>query len=230
MDQDLVIYAREHTSPESVILHRLNRETHLTQVYPQMLAGSLQGMLLKMISLMIRPERILEIGTFTGYSAICLAEGFSNPGSRITDHGSGTGHRVSGILHTIEQNPELEPIISKYLNESSMATSVVLHIGDAMEVIPSLEETWDLVYIDADKARYVDYYNLVLPHVRPGGFILADNVLWDGKVLNPPEKQDRDTKGIVAFNELVQNDTRVENLLLPVRDGLTIIRKLLSPL
>ncbi len=212
MNQEIFEYAREKSTQESALLHQLSRETHLTQVYPQMLAGSLQGMLLRMISQMIMPERILEIGTFTGYSAICLAAGFSD----------------TGILHTIELNPELELIIRKYLDEASLTDSVVLHIGDAMDVIPTLDEIWDLVYIDADKSRYVDYYNLVLPRVRSGGFILADNVLWDGKVLDPPEKWDKDTKGIVAFNERIQQDERVENLLLPVRDGLMIIRKLLS--
>jgi len=132
-------------------------------------------------------------------------------------------------LHTIESNPELEPIIRKYLNEASLADLVVLHIGDAMEVIPTLEETWDLVYIDADKSRYIDYYNLVLPRVRTGGFVLADNVLWDGKVLDATERWDKETRGIAEFNAFVLQDERVENLLLPVRDGLMIIRKRISP-
>jgi len=211
MIQTIIEYAERYTTPESEVLYKLSRETHLTQVYPQMLAGSMQGMMLQMISRMIRPHRILEIGTFTGYSAICLAAGFSDP--------------ASGILHTIESNAELEPIIRKYLNEASLADSVMLHIGDAMQVIPALNETWDLVYIDADKPRYVDYYNLVLPQVRAGGFIVADNVLWDGKVLDQPEKWDKETRGIVAFNEQVRQDERVENLLLPLRDGLMIIMK-----
>lgn len=208
MDQAILNYCGDYTSPESPILRDLNRETHLSQVYPQMLSGHLQGMLLQMISQMIRPRRILEIGTFTGYSAICLAAGCS-----------------AGILHTIERNPELEELIRKYLNEASLTDSVVLHIGEATEIIPSLTEEWDLVFIDADKPNYSTYYNLVMPQLRPGGFILADNVLWDGKVLEPPETWDKDTRGIVAFNELVRDDERVENLLLPVRDGLMMIRK-----
>lgn len=218
MDQPIVDYALNNTTPESELLSKLNRETHLTQVHPQMLAGSMQGMLLRMISQMIRPQRILEIGTFTGYSAICLAAGFPDAGCRIPDPGS-------RILHTIEANPELEPIIRKYLKEASLDDSVVLHIGDAREVIPTLDEVWDLVYIDADKPSYLDYYNLIIPRLRTGGFIVADNVLWDGKVLNPKEKMDKDTRGIVDFNERIQQDERVENLLLPVRDGLMLIRK-----
>jgi len=208
MDEAVLQYARSHTSPLSKLLDDLTRETHLTQVHPQMLAGSLQGWFLQMISRMIRPTRIIEIGTFTGYSAICLAEGLS-----------------TGQLHTIEINPELETIIRKYLKKASMADRVTLHIGDAMKIIPTLDEAWDLVYLDADKNRYPDYYKLVLPSIRPGGFLLADNALWDGKVLNPPGSWDKDTRGISEFNRLVQQDERVENLLLPFWDGLMIIRK-----
>lgn len=222
MDEVISEYARGNTTPVSEILYKLTRETHLSQVSPQMLAGSVQGVLLQMISRMIGPNRILEIGTFTGYSAICLAAGITPPPNPLHRKGRGLG---GGVLHTIEINPELESIILKYLDEASLADTVVLHIGDAMNIIPTLEEIWDLVYIDADKSRYPDYYNLVLPRVRPGGFILADNVLWDGKVLDPPERWDKDTKGIAAFNQQVQRDERVENLLLPVRDGLMIIRK-----
>ncbi|MBN1197791.1 MAG: O-methyltransferase [Bacteroidales bacterium] len=222
MKEEIIEYARKNTTPVSEILYQLTRETHLTQVSPQMLAGTIQGAMLQMISRMIRPNRILEIGTFTGYSAICLAAGLTPPPDLLP----GKGRDRGGVLHTIEINPELESIIRKYLHEASLTDAVVLHIGDAMKIIPTLDDTWDLVYLDADKPRYPDYYNLLFPRIRPGGFILADNVLWDGKVLDPPEKWDKDTRGITAFNQLVQLDTRVENLLLPVRDGLMIIRKI----
>ena len=211
MDDNRINYTKQHTTEESGILSKINRETHLTQTHPQMLAGHMQGVLLQMISQMIRPHRILEIGTFTGYSAICLA--------------GGIGHPASGILHSIEANPELEETIRKSLKEASLEDSVVLHIGNAMDIILTLDVSWDLVFIDADKPNYLNYYKMVLPRVRQGGFILADNVLWDGKVLGDPEKFDRDTRGIAEFNEFVQQDDNVENLMLPFRDGLMIIRK-----
>jgi predicted O-methyltransferase YrrM len=209
---ELFEYAEQHSSREYPFLDRLNRETHLTQVYPRMLAGHMQGMLLRLISQMINPRRILEIGTFTGYSAINLAMGlFSLPAEE-------------GVLHTIEVDPEQETIIRKYFREAGIEKKVILHIGEAMKIIPTLDETWDLVYIDADKPNYLNYYDLVIDRVRPGGFILADNTLWDGKVLNPNTRS-RDTHGIIDFNEFVLADKRVENLLLPFRDGLMIIRK-----
>jgi len=222
MNQAVLEYAKKMTTPEITLLHRLNRETHLSQVYPQMLAGHMQGTLLQMISKMIRPRRILEIGTFTGYSAICLASGLTpSPGSLPSkERGKGV------VLHTIEANAELESIIRKYLKEASLEDSVELHIGEASDIIPALDEEWDLVFIDADKSNYLTYYKLILPRVRKGGFILADNVLWDGKVLEPMDNPDKDTLGITAFNEFVRQDTRVEQLLLPFRDGLMIIRKL----
>jgi caffeoyl-CoA O-methyltransferase len=209
---ELFEYAERHSTPEFKVLENLNRETHLTQVYPRMLAGHMQGMLLRMISQMIRPERILEIGTFTGYSAINLAAGLHSSSSR------------EGILHTIEVDPELEDTIRKYFFEAGIEKKVALHIGQAADIIPTLDESWDLVYIDADKPNYLNYYNLVFSHVRPGGFILADNALWDGKVLEKNSRS-RDTQGIIEFNEFVSSDKRVENLLLPFRDGLMIVRK-----
>jgi caffeoyl-CoA O-methyltransferase len=208
MTPELEKYAEEHTMPELPVLTKLNRETHLSQVYPRMLSGHLQGTLLRMISRMVNPRRILEIGTFTGYSAICLAAG-------MTDN---------GILHTIEANPELEEIITRYIDEAGLKGKVILHIGQAVGIIPGLDETWDLVFIDADKPNYLTYYDLVFERVRKGGIILADNALWDGKVLYPGTRS-KDTKGIIEFNEFVQQDERVENLLLPVRDGLMIIHK-----
>jgi predicted O-methyltransferase YrrM len=208
MKPELVKYAEDHTTPELPVLAKLNRETHLTQVYPRMLSGHVQGTLLRMISTLLRPDRILEIGTFTGYSAINLA----------------TGLTATGKLHTIEVEPEQEEIINRYFAEAGVKDKVILHTGSAEEIIPTLEETWDLVFIDADKPNYLKYYHQVFDRVRRGGFILADNALWDGKVLEPSPRS-RDTQGIQAFNEFILTDERVENLLLPVRDGLMIIRK-----
>jgi predicted O-methyltransferase YrrM len=209
---ELFEYAEQHSTPEYPFLDKLNRETHLTQVYPRMLAGHMQGMLLRLISQMIKPRRILEIGTFTGYSAINLAMGLP------------TSFPEERILHTIEVDPEQEAIIRKYFIEAGIEKKVILHIGEAMKIIPTLDETWDLVYIDADKPNYLNYYNLVFDRVRPGGFILADNALWDGKVLDPGTRSS-DTRGIIEFNEFVLKDERVENLLLPFWDGLMIVRK-----
>lgn len=212
MSDELLEYAEQNSTPEYTFLAGLNRETHLTQLYPRMLAGHMQGMLLRLISQMIQPRRILEIGTFTGYSAINLAMGLS------------TTPKEEGVLHTIEVDPELEETIRKYFKEAGIEKKVILHIGEAMKIIPTLDETWDLVYIDADKPNYLNYYNMIFDRVRPGGFILADNVLWDGKVLDP-DTRSRDTQGIIEFNRFVLADERVENLLLSFRDGVMIIRK-----
>ena len=203
-------YAEEHTSPESPVLYNLNRETHLSQVYPRMLSGHLQGAFLQMISRMIKPLRILEIGTFTGYSCINLAMGLP----------------LNGIIHTIEVNPELEEIISRYVRKAGLSEKVILHIGQAMELIPTLDEKWDLVFLDADKPNYLRYYLEIFDKLNPGGFFLADNALWDGKVLKDNSKMDKDTIGITEFNDFIQKDDRVEQLLLPVRDGIMIVRKL----
>ncbi len=202
-------YAEEFSMPEPEVLARLNRETHLSRVYPRMLSGHLQGTLLRMISHMIRPLRILEIGTFTGYSAICLASGL----------------KEDGLLHTIEVNPEEETMIRKYVEEAGLSAKIILHIGEAEKVIPTLKEQWDLVFIDADKPNYLKYYNMVFDHVRPGGFIMADNAFWGGKVLDP-KTNDKETLGIIEFNTFVHNDRRVEHLLLPIRDGLMLARKI----
>jgi caffeoyl-CoA O-methyltransferase len=219
IDPELEKYAEVHTSAEPPVLAKLTRETHLTQMYPRMLSGHLQGTLLRMISGMIKPFRILEIGTFTGYSAICLAAGLTGRPGKGSDI-------EPALLHTIEVDPELETMIRKYLLEAGVEDKVILHTGNAEEVIPTLNETWDLVFIDADKPNYLNYYRMVFDHVRPGGFILADNALWDGKVLDPATES-KDTRGIIEFNDFVQNDPRVENLLLPVRDGLMIVRKMI---
>lgn len=209
-DAEITEYAENFSSEESPVLKKLNRETHVKILFAHMLSGKLQGNLFKMISRMIKPEKILEIGTFTGYSAICLAEGLSE----------------KGILHTIEINPELEDIIRKYFNEAGVSEKINLHIGNALEIIPALDGSYDLVYIDADKENYLNYYKLVFNKVKKGGFIIADNVLWDGKVLKEPLPSDTETVAIKEFNTFVQNDKRVENLLLPFRDGLMITRKL----
>jgi len=230
IDCRLSEYAENHTTPESSLLARLNRETHLTQVYPQMLAGHLQGTFLRMISQMIQPRRILEIGTFTGYSAINLAQGLtpsekSLPIAVIRHPGSLPVQPAGSILHTIEVNPELEHTIRNFIHEAGLEEQIVLHIGDALEIIPKIEETWDLVFIDADKPNYLNYYKMVLPRLRTGGFIVADNVLWDGKVLDDKAKMDKDTRGIKQFNDFVQHDDLVENVILPFRDGIMMIRK-----
>lgn len=210
IDHTIEAYCEAHTTPECELLHRLNRQTNLETVNPRMLSDQLQGQFLTFISKMLRPERILEIGTFTGYSALCLAEGLS----------------ATGELHTIEVNVEYEDRIREYFGQSPLGKQIILHIGDALQVVPTLDITWDLVFIDADKEDYLSYYESVLPSVRKGGFILADNVLWNGKVVQEAAGNDRDTRAILAFNDHVQNDSRVRNLLLPFRDGIMIIEKL----
>ncbi len=204
-------YCEAHTTPASVILQRLERETHLRTLSPQMLSGHLQGQLLRMLSMMVRPQAAIEIGTFTGYSAICLAEGLAE----------------GGILHTLEANAELEQFIRKYIAEAGLEERIQLHIGDALEILPSLPGPFDLVWIDAGKQDYVYYYDMVFDKVRPGGYILADNVLWSGKVASTD--RDADTLALHRFNQKVQADPRVENLILPVRDGILIARKLPWP-
>lgn len=202
-------YSEAHTTPESEILNKLNRETHIKLRMPNMLSGHLQGQFLRMISMMIKPETILEIGTFTGYSALCLAAGLK-PG---------------GILHTIDNNPELEDFAMRYFREAGLEGSIKLHIGEAADIIPGIAGPFDLVFIDADKENYILYFDLLLSRVPSGGWIIADNALWYGKVIYPEALTDRETAGIVAFNEYIMNHPAVENVLLPVRDGLMIMRK-----
>jgi predicted O-methyltransferase YrrM len=207
---EIEAYCEAHTTEESDLLHRLYRQTHLQTINPRMASGQLQGQFLSMISRMIRPRRILEIGTFTGYSAICLAEGLSD----------------DGILHTIEINEEYEDRIREYVAECPDRDKIKLHIGDAKTVVPSLNELWDLVFIDAEKTDYQEYYDTVFPQVRKHGFILIDNTLWNSKVVHDVAQNDKDTQAILAFNERVQQDPRVRNLLLPFRDGIMMIEKL----
>lgn len=202
-------YAECHSSPEPELLAKLNRETHLRTHMPQMLSGNLQGAFLRMISQMISPGKILEVGTFTGYSAICLASGL----------------REGGILHTLEVNPEMEIFAEKYFREAGLSDKIRLHLGPAMETLPSLEGPFDLVFIDADKENYIAYFELCLEKLSPQGWILADNTLWYGRVLDTAHNPDSETAGIVAFNKYLLSRQDIEVLLLPLRDGLTLIRR-----
>lgn len=209
-DVEIEEYCEAHSTPQSELLYRLTRETHQKVMNPRMLSGHLQGMLLTTLCRMMQARHVLEIGTYTGYSALCIAEGLAD----------------NGLLHTIEVNEEREEMIRRYLAQSPCKDKIQLHIGDALQVIPTLQEQWDMVYIDGDKEQYTDYYEMVLPQVRKGGIILADNVLWDGKVVKEVRSGDKDTRALLAFNEHVQHDERVTNFILPVRDGLMFIEKL----
>lgn len=202
-------YIINHISPEEDFLKELDRETHLKILRSRMLSGHLQGQILSMISCMIKPKCILEIGTFTGYSALCLAKGLSE----------------GGQLHTIEIEDELEAISRNYFLKSGMADRIFQYLGDAREIIPSINQPFDLVFIDADKREYCDYYNIVFERIPVGGFILADNILWDGKVIDPEAATEEQTRGILDFNDLIQNDSRVRNVILPVRDGIMLVQK-----
>ena len=202
-------YAAGHSTAETDLLRRIDRETNLEVLRPRMLSGHLQGRMLSMISHMINPDYILEIGTYTGYSALCLAEGL----------------KENGKLITIERNEELEARVRGYFSESQRASMLELRIGNALEIIPGVANGMDLVFIDADKVNYLNYYKLVIEKLKPGGFILADNVLWSGKVVEQPDPEDLDTKALIEFNTFIQNDDRVDNVLLPVRDGIMLIRK-----
>lgn len=203
-------YAQLFSTPENEVLAALNRETHLKIMIPQMLSGHIQGNFLKMISYMLNPSRVLEIGTFTGYSAICFAEGLQE----------------NGLVHTIDINAELEDICAKYFQLSGFENKIKHHIGAALDIIPTLEESFDLVFIDADKINYAAYYDLVFHKVRKGGFIIADNVLWSGKVTEEIKASDKDTLALHAYNKKINEDERVENFLVPIRDGLMVAKKL----
>lgn len=210
MQEELEEYILSHIDPEGDHLSRLNRETHIYHLRPRMCSGHLQGRLLKMFVRMINPHTILELGTFTGYSALCLAEGLIAPDSE---------------LHTIEIDDELEDFIRSHFEASALHDHINLHIGDACKILPSLGKTFDLVFMDANKREYCEYYDLVFPLVSPGGFIIADNTLWDGKVVDWGKKLDAQTEGILKFNDMVAQDPRVEKVIIPLRDGLTIIYK-----
>ena len=201
-------YIEDHIDAEGDYLHRLYRATRTHLLYGRMASGHLQGRLLKMLTEMIRPQTVLEIGTFSGYSALCIAEGM-RPGTK---------------LHTIEIFDELEDFTRPWIEQSPWADRVEFHIGDAMEVVPRLGLTYDMAFIDGNKRLYPDYYKLVKQHMNTGGYIIADNTLWDGHVVETPPVKDPQTRGIMEFNDFVANDPRVEKVILPIRDGLTIIR------
>jgi predicted O-methyltransferase YrrM len=208
--QEIEAYSVEHTEIESELLKSLNRETHANILNPRMLSGHLQGRFLSMISRMIRPDRILEIGTYTGYSALCLCEGLN----------------AGGKLITIDINEELETFTRRFFASSPFTEYIDYRIGQATDIIPTLTETFDLVFIDADKSNYATYFNLCIDKVRKGGFIIADNVLWSGKVVQDDIKIDKDTRALLDFNKMVHEDDRVSNILLPIRDGLMILQKI----
>ena len=204
---DIESYILDHTDPEPP---RLNRDAHVKLLRPRMIAGHLQGRVLKMFCRMMRPKRLLEIGTYTGYATFCMAEG--------TD--------ADAVIHTVEVNDEMEPFFRTYWEQCPDRAKIRPHWGDVRQVLPTLgPEPFDLVYIDADKRDYCAYYDLIFPHVQPGGLILADNTLWSGKVADDATTADTQTRGIVAFNERIKADSRVEKVLLPLRDGLTVIWK-----
>ena len=205
-------YIEQHSSPESAVLQQITRSTHLEVINPRMLSGHVQGRVLSMLSQMIRPKRILELGTFTGYSALCLAEGLQEDGKLVT----------------LEHNDEMEAAIRRNFSLSPLGEKIELVIGDAKEVLTNfaLDEHFDLVFIDADKKEYCDYLDLVLPLMREGGWILADNTLWDGHIIDPAYGKDKQTLSLRAFNDKVAQDERLEKVILPLRDGLTIIRKI----
>lgn len=211
---DITEYIEQHSSPEDEALKRIVHDTNVITCNPHMLSGHIQGRLLSMLSKMLRPNHILELGTFTGYSALCLAEGLTE----------------NGILHTIEHNDELEDMIQRHLALSPLGKHIRLHIGDAKEIMQSFAEKnipkFDLVFIDADKREYSAYYELVFPLLRCGGFILADNTLWDGHIIDPNYNRDKQTISLREFNDKVACDSRVEKVIIPLRDGLTLIRKI----
>ena len=209
IDSSIEAYAREHTEKESDLLFHLNRQTHLKVIQPRMLSGHLQGRILSFLSTAIQPQNILEIGTYTGYSALCLAEGLPK----------------NGKLVTIDKNIELEMMVKKYINDSPYKHQIEFINSDAVEAIPALNLKWDLVFIDADKENYITYFDLVIDQVNKGGWIIADNVLWSGKVLEEPDIKDKETVILKKFNEKVHQDSRVRNVLFPVRDGMMIMIK-----
>lgn len=209
LDEKLDDYVNAHTSPESEVLSDLNRQTHIKVLQPRMLSGHLQGRTLSLFSKMMQPKRILEIGTYTGYSAICLAEGLKEEGQLIT----------------IDLNYELEEMVKEYVNKAGFSNQIEMKVGDAMEIIPTLDKNFDLVFIDADKSNYSNYYDLLIDDLPSGAIIIADNVLWSGKVIQATKKNDVDTEALKIFNKKIQDDHRVENVLLPIRDGLMVILK-----
>ena len=208
ISQELEDYIEKHSEKEPDLLAALNKETYQKILLPRMLSGHFQGRVLSMLSKLIRPVNILEIGTFTGYAALCLCEGMQE----------------NGQLHTIDIKEELETIQRKYFDKSPWGSQIFQHLGEAIDIIPTLEIKFDLVFIDADKENYLNYFEMIVPKMNKGGIILSDNVLWSGKVLEPLQKNDSSTKVLLEYNELLKNDPRVETVLLPIRDGLFLLR------
>ena len=209
LPEELDKYIVDHSQDEPELLKQLTRETYQKVLQPIMLSGPYQGRVLSMISKLIRPKTILELGTFTGYSTLCLAEGLQS----------------DGIIHTIDINEELEDFQRKYFDKSGYGKQIIQHVGSALEMIPTIDETFDLVFIDADKPNYSNYFHLIIDKVKPGGIILSDNVLWHGKVVETLNPKDTSTKAVIDYNKLLKDDDRLETVLLPIRDGLTISRK-----
>jgi caffeoyl-CoA O-methyltransferase len=210
ISQELENYIEQHSEKEPELLAALNKETYQKVLLPRMLSGHFQGRVLSMLSKLIRPVNILEIGTYTGYSALCLCEGMQE----------------NGILHTIDIKEELVDFQRKHFEKSPWGDQIVQHLGEAIDIIPTLDMQFDLVFIDADKENYINYFELIVPKMNKGGIILSDNVLWSGKVLEPLQPNDLSTKIILEYNQLLKNDPRVETVLLPIRDGLTVSRVL----
>lgn len=202
-------YIENHSENEPELLQQLSRETHQKILQPRMLSGHYQGRVLSMISKLVKPKYILEIGTYTGYSALCLAEGLQK----------------DGALHTIDINEELADFQRRYFDKSGFGNQIHQHLGSALDIIPQLNSNFDMVFIDADKENYSNYFHLIIDKLNPGGIILSDNVLWSGKVLEPIKEGDVSTKALVAYNKLLKEDDRIETVLLPIRDGLTLSRK-----
>lgn len=208
LPEEIDNYVVSHSQQEPSLLKELSRETWQKVLNPRMLSGAFQGRVLSMISKLINPKNILEIGTYTGYSALCLAEGMQK----------------NGQLHTIDKNEELEELQYKYFQKSEYKDQIIQHVGNALEIIPTIESKFDLVFIDADKSNYVNYFNLIINKMNKGGVILSDNVLWSGKVIEELDPKDNDTKTLLEYNTLLNEDKRLETVLLPIRDGLTISR------
>ncbi|MDR6301248.1 O-methyltransferase [Mesonia maritima] len=208
LPEEIETYAENHSQKEPELLAKLSRETHQKVLQPRMLSEHFQGRVLSMISKLIQPKTILEIGTYTGYSALCLAEGMQK----------------NGKLITIDKNEELEDFQKKYFDQSEWKNQIQQKVGNALNIIPKLEEKFDLVFIDADKQNYPNYFELILPKMNSGGIILSDNVLWSGKVVKPLKDNDKDTAALLHYNKLINEDERVESVLLPIRDGLTLTR------
>ncbi|GAA4240696.1 MULTISPECIES: O-methyltransferase [Winogradskyella] len=209
LPENLDKYVVDHSEQEPKLLQQLTRETYQKVLQPIMLSGPYQGRVLSMISKLIGPKSILELGTFTGYSTLCLAEGLDK----------------NGELHTIDVNEELVDFQRKYFDQSDFGKQIIQHTGNALDIIPSLDQTFDLIFIDADKPNYSNYFHLIIDKLNPGGIILSDNVLWHGKVVEPLNEKDKSTKAVLDYNTLLKNDNRIETVLLPIRDGLTISRR-----